>query len=113
MSKRTPNLLLEDILESANKILNYTKGLSFEEFSMDVKTVDAVIRNFEIIGEATNLLPDELKEKYTEIDWYRIRGFRNRVVHDYFGVDINILWNITINQIPALVTSISRVISKH
>jgi uncharacterized protein with HEPN domain len=63
MSKRTPDLLLEDILESAIKILDYTKGFSFEEFSMDVKTVDAVIRNFEIIGEATNLLPDELKEK--------------------------------------------------
>jgi uncharacterized protein with HEPN domain len=112
MSKRTPDLILEDILESANKILEYTKGFSFQEFSIDVKTIDAVIRNFEIIGEATNLLPDELKERYPEIDWYRIRGFRNRVVHDYFGVDINILWNITINQIPELVTSISRIISE-
>jgi uncharacterized protein with HEPN domain len=111
MSKRTPNLLLEDILESATKISEFTKGMSFKQFSLDVRTVDAVIRNFEIIGEATNLLPDELKEKYPDIDWYRIRGFRNRVVHDYFGVDINILWNITVNQIPALITSISKIIS--
>jgi len=62
MSKRTPRLLLEDILESAEKILEYTKEMSFEEFFTDNKTVDAVIRNFEIIGEATNLLPDEIKE---------------------------------------------------
>jgi len=68
MSKRTPKLLLEDIIESAEKILQYTKGISFEEFSKDNKTVDAVIRNFEIIGEASNLLPDEIKDKYSEID---------------------------------------------
>ena len=71
MSKRTPKLLLEDIIESAEKILQYTNGISFEEFSKDNKTVDAVIRNFEIIGEASNLLSDEIKDKYSEIDWSR------------------------------------------
>lgn len=77
--------MLEDIIDSAQKILQYTKGLSFEEFSKDNKTVDAVIRNFEIIGEASNLLSDELKDKYSYIDWYRIRGFRNRIVHDLYS----------------------------
>jgi len=110
MSKRTPKLLLEDIIESAEKILQYTKGISFEEFSKDNKTVDAVIRNFEIIGEASNLLPDEIKEKYSEIDWHRIRGFRNRIVHDYFGVDLQIIWKIIFDLIPGLITEISKII---
>jgi uncharacterized protein with HEPN domain len=56
--------------------------------------VDAVIRNFEIIGEAANRLPEEFKEKYQHIDWHRIRGFRNRIVHDYFGIDYQIVWQI-------------------
>ena len=110
MSKRTPKLLLEDIIESAEKILQYTNGISFEEFSKDNKTVDAVIRNFEIIGEASNLLSDEIKDKYSEIDWHRIRGFRNRIVHDYFGVDLQIIWKIILDQIPGLISEISKII---
>ena len=110
MSNRTPNLLLEDIKESAERILEYIKDLSFDEFSKDNRTIDAVIRNFEIIGEASNLLPDEIKDKYPQIDWHRIRGFRNRVVHDYFGVDLQIVWKITIDQIPGLLSEIVRII---
>ena len=94
MSKRNPKLLIEDIIDSANKVLSYTENLSFEEFKSDTKTVDAVIRNFEIIGEAANKLPDDFKEKFSDIDWYRIRGFRNRIVHDYFGIDYSIVWQI-------------------
>lgn len=84
MSKREPSLLVEDIIESAEKILLYTNNLTFEQFSNDGKTIDAVIRNFEIIGEAANRLPDEFKDKHPDIDWHRIRGFRYRIVHDYF-----------------------------
>ncbi len=112
MSKRTASLLLEDILDSCEKILDYTKELTFEHFQTDNKTIDAVIRNFEIIGEASNLLPDEIKEKYTEIDWFRIRGFRNRVVHDYFGIDLQIVWKITFDQIPDLISNISRILKE-
>jgi uncharacterized protein with HEPN domain len=110
MSKRTPELLLGDILESSEKILEYTKDISFEEFCKDNKTIDAVIRNFEIIGEATYLLPDEIKDKSSEIDWHRIRGFRNRIVHDYFGVDLQIIWKITFDQIPILISGIRKII---
>ena len=94
MSKREPKLLVGDILESAHKILDYTAGQSFEDFTKDSKTVDAVIRNFEIIGEAANRLPEEFKDCFPEIDWHRIRGFRNRIVHDYFGIDYSIVWTI-------------------
>ena len=94
MSKRDPRLLIGDILESANKILDYIKGQSFDYFTKDSKKVDAVIRNFEIIGEAANRLPEEFKESFPEVDWHRIRGFRNRIVHDYFGIDYSIVWII-------------------
>lgn len=97
MSKRNPALLINDILESCNKILQYTSSMSFEEFSKDSKTIDAVIRNFEIIGEAANRLPEEFKENHSAIDWYRIRGFRNRIVHDYMGIDFGIVWDIRNN----------------
>ncbi len=73
MSKRAPQLLLEDILESSGKIIIYTKGFSLEKFINDGKTTDAVIRNFEIIGEAANRLPEEIKDQYPGIDWQRMR----------------------------------------
>lgn len=106
MSKRSPSLLIEDIIESAGKILNYTQHLSFEEFINDGKTIDAVIRNFEIVGEAANRLPDDFKDKYPHIDWHRIRGFRNRIVHDYFGIDYAIVWEIKETFLPTLITTL-------
>jgi uncharacterized protein with HEPN domain len=106
MSKREPFLLIEDMLESATKILDYTQNLSFEEFTQDSKTIDAVIRNFEIIGEAANRLPEDFKNKYPDIDWYRIRGFRNRIVHDYFGIDYGIVWEIRESFLPTLITTL-------
>ncbi len=74
MSNRNPLLLIEDILDSSNKILLYSAGMTYEEFIADSKTVDAVIRNFEIIGEAANRLPDDFKEIHPNIDWHKIRG---------------------------------------
>ena len=90
MSKREPLLLIEDIIDSGNKILEYTDTLSFEAFTKDSKTIDAVIRNFEIIGEAANRLPEDFKENHTQIDWLRIRGFRNRIVHDYLELTMQL-----------------------
>lgn len=106
MSKREPSLLIEDMIESANKILNYTQNLTYEQFVKDSRTVDAVIRNFEIIGEAANRLPDEFKEQHDTIDWHRIRGFRNRIVHHYFGIDYTIVWTIREAYLPELIISL-------
>ena len=103
MSKRDPKLLVGDILDSAHKILEYTDGLSFEDFLKDSKTVDAVVRNFEIIGEAANRLPEEFKDNFPDIDWHRIRGFRNRIVHDYFGIDYSIVWLIKDKFLPKMI----------
>jgi len=86
--------------------------MSFEEFSKDDRTIDAVIRNFEIISEAAGLLPDDFKEKHHNVDWHRIRGFRNRIVHDYFGVDLTIVWKIVYDQIQNLITEMETMIDK-
>ncbi len=109
MSKRQPILLVEDIIESGEKILLYTTGLSFEQFTLDSKTIDAVVRNFEIIGEAANRLPEEFKDKHPDIDWYRIRGFRNRIVHDYFGIDYNIVWQIKETVLLEMLDKLKRI----
>lgn len=94
MSKREPKLLLLDILASIEKIQLYTSELTFDTFLEDSKTRDAVIRNFEIIGEEANRLPEEFKDSNEGINWFRIRGFRNRIVHDYMGIDFQIVWTI-------------------
>ena len=109
MSKREPSLLIEDIIESANKILEYTHDLSFEAFTNDSKAIDAVIRNFEIIGEAANRLPEDFKNHPSNNDWHRIRGFRNRIVHDYFGVDYSIVWEIKEMFLPNLISSLKTI----
>jgi uncharacterized protein with HEPN domain len=83
--------------------------MSFEEFLKDSKTIDAVIRNFEIIGEAANRLPEAFKEQYLFIDWHRIRGFRNRIVHDYMGIDFSIVWDIRNNYLSSLIASLQKI----
>jgi uncharacterized protein with HEPN domain len=85
MSRREPHFLVTDIIEAGNKIISYTADLSFDDFVGDDKTIDAVIRNFEIIGEAANRLPIDFKILHPEIEWHRIIGFRNRIVHDYWS----------------------------
>ena len=111
MSERNTELLLQDILESSRKIHEYTKNFSFEEFINDSKTVDAVIRNFEIIGEAAGRLPKEFKEQQPEINWLRIKGFRNRIIHDYFGIDYQIVWKIIQDDLLQLIESIEKLLS--
>ncbi len=109
MSKRQPELLVDDIIQSASKILEYTNGMTFEKFIEDEKTLDAVIRNFDIIGEAANRLPDDFKDVHPTIEWYRIRGFRNRIVHDYMGVDFAIVWRIRELFLPELIAALKAI----
>jgi len=94
MSKRDNILLLENMLQSALKIKQYTDNLDYNAFISDDKTIDAVIRNFEIIGEAANRIDPDFRTNNPEIEWKRISGFRNRIIHDYFGIDYEIVWTI-------------------
>lgn len=111
MSKRDTFLLLGDMLQSAEKIRQYTINLNYTSFLADDKTVDAVVRNFEIIGEAANRIDEDFRSKNPEIEWKRIRGFRNRIVHDYFGIDYSIVWNIVETYINELIEWLEIVIN--
>lgn len=86
------NDLLNDIIEAIERIYTYTEGMNYETFLADNKTVDAVIRNFEIIGEAATKLPEEFKDTNQQVNWHRIKGMRNRMAHDYRNVNISIIW---------------------
>jgi uncharacterized protein with HEPN domain len=109
MSKRNPALLIEDILESANKIILFTEDMSFEDFESDIKTIDAVIRNFEVIGEASNRLPESFKEHNETIDWQKIIGFRNKLIHDYVKVNNGIVWEIRNDYLPILIAELENI----
>ena len=110
MSKREAKLLLLDISEACDKIFRFTENMSLEEFTSDDKTSDAVIRNLEVIGEATNHLPDSFISSHPEIGWSKAIAVRNRVIHDYFGVDYSILWNIIKNYLPDFYRSIKNLL---
>lgn len=109
MSERPVNFLLCDICEAIDRIEQYTKGMSFDGFSKDQKSIDAVARNFEIIGEAANLLPEEFKKKHSHIEWYKIVGLRHRIIHEYFGIDIAIIWQILKKDLPVLQSNLSKI----
>ena len=93
-------MYFEDILTSIERISEYTQGFDFSDFKRDYKTVDAVIRNFEIIGEAAKNIPEDIKEKYTDVPWNEMYSLRNRISHAYFGIDYEIIWDIITNYLP-------------
>jgi uncharacterized protein with HEPN domain len=93
---------LEDILGAIAKIRRYTGGLSEETFARDDKTVDAVVRNLEVIGEAVKRLPMGLRTRRSDIEWQRIAGLRDILIHEYFGVDVDNLGGVIVNKLPAL-----------
>lgn len=92
MSERATQLLLEDMQESLQKIFKFTDGLSREAFMDDDLVVDAVLRNFEVMGEAASKLPDDFVAEHPDVEWHKIIGMRNRLIHGYFGVSTAIVW---------------------
>jgi len=97
---RTYIMYFEDIILAMDRIAEYIDGLSFIKFKRDYKTVDAVIRNFEIIGEAAKNIPVEIKDKYPEVPWTEMYLLRNKVSHEYFGIDYEIIWDVALNYLP-------------
>jgi len=101
------------MLQSTLKIKRYTKDMDYDSFVADDKTVDAVVRNFEIIGEAANRMDSDFRDSNPEIEWKRIRGFRNRIVHDYFGIDYEIVWSIIESYIDELIDWLDTIIDEN
>jgi len=102
MSRRDPDILLDDILAALDKIVRFTDGMSRDNFLTDERTIDAVVRNLEIVGEAVRQLPESFKDRHRQIQWWQIAGMRNRIVHDYFGVDHEIIWQVVSISVPEL-----------
>ena len=112
MQRRNWHLYVEDMLEAILKIQRYTYGMSFEDFCEDEKTVDAVIRNIEIIGEASGHIPSSIKERHSKIPWTEMRGIRNVLIHKYFGVSLSIVWKTVTDNLPPLVPMLKYVLKK-
>jgi uncharacterized protein with HEPN domain len=109
---RNWKIRVDDILTCIEKINAYTAGMDFEQFREDDKTVDAVIRNFEIIGEAAGHIPLEIQEKYPELAWLEMRGMRNIMAHEYFGISRSITWRAIERDLPPLANGLQEML-KH
>lgn len=111
MSERSIRLYLEDVLNSIAKIEEYVAGLSFEDFRGKAVIVDAVIRNFAIIGEAGRHIPDQMREQNSVVDWKNIVGMRDVVMHEYFGVDLEIVWRTIQKGLPKLKDVVEKMVA--
>lgn len=100
--QRDARVYLEDMLVAAEKVAEYTKGLSFQQFCADSKTFDAVLRNLEVIGEAAKNITDDMRSRYPAIEWRKITGLRDILIHEYFGIDEDIIWDVVQNKVPEL-----------
>jgi uncharacterized protein with HEPN domain len=102
MKKRDYRDYINDILESINDIENFVAGMNYEDFKEDRKTINATVRSIEIIGEASKKIFDSLKSKFPAIPWKEMVGMRNKLIHEYFGVDIDILWQTIKEDLSSL-----------
>lgn len=109
--RRDYNTFLDDILESINRIENYTSSISLNEFMNNNMIQDAVVRNLEIIGEAVKNIPDSFRHRFPSIEWKSIAGLRDILIHSYFGIDQIIVWDIVENKIPQLKEQITMVMN--
>jgi len=100
--KREVGDYIEDIISAMDKAMDFVKNISYEEFIQDDKTVFAAVRALEIIGEAAKNIPDDIRKNYSEIPWKDIAGMRDKVIHEYFGVKLSIVWRAVKEEIPPL-----------
>ena len=110
MSERADRDFLSDIQEAVRRITVYTTAMTYEAFVADTKTQDAVIRNLEIIGEATKNLSADLRTKYPDMPWKGMAGVRDRLIHHYFGVNLDIVWRIVTAELPAVSAQIVEIL---
>lgn len=113
MSKRNWIILFEDLIASINRIETYTKDLSYNNYISNQMVIDAVVRNIEIIGEIAKQIPDDVKTKVPEIPWKALSGIRNRIVHEYFNIDVSIIWQIVSKDLTELKLNIEKILDKN
>ena len=108
--KRVYEDYLRDMLENAEKALSFVNGMNFEEFQTDDKAVYAVIRAFEIIGEAARQIPESVKEENSAIPWREIMGMRNKLTHEYFGVNTKVVWRTVHEDLPVIIPLLQKML---
>jgi uncharacterized protein with HEPN domain len=111
MSSRSERELLSDIQEAIRRANAYVAGMSYAEFLTDLKTQDAVIRTLEIVGEATKQLSQEVRTRHPAVPWKNMAGLRDKLIHDYFGVNFDIVWQIVSDELPAVAIQIEQILA--
>ena len=106
MPRREWSIRVDDMVLAIDKVLGYTAGMDKAAFTADERTIDAVVRNLIVIGEAAGHVPEDVVAANPQIPWARMRGMRNLAVHEYFGIDINVLWDTVVDNLPALLPAL-------
>ena len=112
MSERGAKAFLQDMLEAARRIQAYTKELDFDTFRQDQKTQDAVLRNLEILGEAAKQIPEMIVAQFPGLPWKEMAGTRDRLIHHYFGVNLDIVWGIVELELPTVIAELEAILEQ-
>jgi uncharacterized protein with HEPN domain len=109
MSERKPSTIINDILKCIDHIQVYTADLSFDDFSSNFMALEACLYNIQVIGEAVSHLPEDIRQQEAQIPWVLIKGMRNRLIHEYFGTDLQLVWNVIKNELPTFKNDLKRI----
>ncbi|MBS1663103.1 MAG: DUF86 domain-containing protein [Bacteroidetes bacterium] len=112
MSKRSPSVIVGDILRCIEHVESYTKALTFDDFSSNFMVIEACLYNIQVIGEAVNQLADAVKAANQQVPWNLIKGMRNRLIHEYFGTDLPLVWNVITDDLPGLKSELKAILRK-